>query len=77
VALVPVYYQNYELGYLVSAQVIDRIVRHTGGFAGRRAAGDWLKERFFRPGARQEWSAHIASATGEALDPRFFVDRMR
>jgi peptidyl-dipeptidase A len=76
VALVPVYYQNYELGFLVSAQLVDRIVRHAGGFVGRPAAGEWLKQNFFRPGARQEWSAHIESATGEPLNPRYFVDRL-
>ena len=76
VALVPVYYQNYELGFLVSAQLVDRIVRHAGGFAGRPAAGEWLQEKFFRPGARQVWSTHIASATGEPLNPRYFLDRL-
>jgi peptidyl-dipeptidase A len=76
VALVPVYYQNYELGFLVSAQLIDRIVRHAGGFTGRKAAGEWLQEKFFRSGARQDWSTHIASATGEPLNPRYFVDRL-
>jgi peptidyl-dipeptidase A len=74
VALVPVYYQNYELGHLVSAQVRDRITTEAGGFVGRQAAGAWLREKFFRPGARREWSAHIAAATGEALDPRYFVE---
>jgi peptidyl-dipeptidase A len=76
VALAPVYYQNYELGHLVRAQLMDRIVRHAGGFTGRKAAGEWLQDKFFRPGARQEWSAHIASATGEPLNPRYFVDRL-
>ena len=76
VALVPVYYQNYELGFLVSAQLLDRIVRHAGGFIGRNAAGEWLREKFFRPGARQDWSTHIATATGEPLNPRHFVDRL-
>jgi len=77
VALVPVYYQNYELGTLVSAQLVDRIVGHAGGFVGRKAAGDWLREKFFRPGGRQDWSMHIASATGEPLNPRYFVERLR
>jgi peptidyl-dipeptidase A len=74
VALAPVYYQNYELGHLVSAQLMNRITRETGGFVGREAAGRWLKERFFQPGARQDWSGHVASATGEPLDPRYFVE---
>jgi len=47
-----------------------------GGFVGRKAAGDWLRDNFFRPGARQEWSAHITSATGEPLNPRYFIDRL-
>jgi peptidyl-dipeptidase A len=76
VALVPVYYQNYELGFLVSAQLMNRIVRPAGGFTGRKAAGEWLQEKVFRSGARQDWSTHIASATGEPLNPRYFVDRL-
>ena len=77
VALVPVYYQNYELGTLVSAQLVERIIGRVGGFVGRKGAGDWLREKFFRPGGRQDWSTHIASATGEPLNPRYFVDRLR
>jgi peptidyl-dipeptidase A len=76
VALVPVYYQNYELGYLVSAQIVDRIVRHAGGFVGRGAAGEWLKTNFFHPGARQDWASHVTAATGEPLNPQYFVDRL-
>ncbi len=74
VALASVYYQNYELGHLVSAQLMDRIKREAGGFVGRKAAGDWLKGRFFHSGARQDWAAHVASATGEPLNPRYFVE---
>ena len=74
VALAPVYYQNYELGHLVSAQLLNRITLEAGGFVGRRAAGDWLKRQFFQPGARQDWSTHVAGATGEPLNPRHFLD---
>jgi len=74
VALVPVYYQNYELGHLVAAQLTDRLRKHAGGIVGRKAAGDWLRERFFFPGARREWSAHIEYATGEPLESRYFVE---
>lgn len=73
VALVPVYYQNYELGHLISAQLVDRLRKHAGGIVGKTAAGDWLKERFFRPGAREDWAAHVKTATGEELSPRYFV----
>jgi peptidyl-dipeptidase A len=77
IALTPVYYQNYELGYLVAAQLQDRIQRQAGGFVGRPAAGEWLKERFFAPGAREEWARHVTTATGEPLNPKYFIDRVR
>jgi len=77
VALAPVYYQNYELGYLVSAQLMDRITREAGGFVDRKAAGDWLKQRFFSPGARRDWAAHVASTTGEPLSPRYFIEGLK
>ena len=76
IALEPVYYQNYELGVLVAEQARHHLVREVGGIVGRRKAGKWLIERFFRPGARLEWSAHVESATGEALNPRYFIDAL-
>jgi peptidyl-dipeptidase A len=74
VALYPVYYQNYELGFLVTAQLQDRLRKHAGGIVGRKAAGQWLVEKYFRPGAREDWAAHVKTATGEALNPQYFVD---
>ncbi len=72
-ALAPVYYHNYELGFLTSAQFRDRLQREAGGIVGRKPAGRWLQERVFRPGASQDWKAHIQSATGEPLNPQYFV----
>ncbi len=76
VALVPVYYQNYELGLMISAQIVQRLQEEVGGFVGRRAAGDWLKNRFFHAGARQDWAAHVTTATGEPLNARYLVERL-
>jgi peptidyl-dipeptidase A len=73
VALAPVYYQNYELGHLVTAQLQERLRQAVGGLTGRPKAGEWLRERFFRPGARQDWSHHVAAAAGEPLNPQYFV----
>jgi peptidyl-dipeptidase A len=73
IALAPVYYQNYELGHLVSAQFSDRLQRKYGGLVGRRGAGQWLIEHVFHPGTRQDWAGHVATATGEPLNPRYFV----
>jgi len=74
VALAPVYYQNYELGYLATAQLQDRIHKAAGGMVGRKKAGKWLIEEVFRSGASQDWMAHVATATGEPLNPKYFVD---
>ncbi|OGO71231.1 MAG: hypothetical protein A2Z37_07340 [Chloroflexi bacterium RBG_19FT_COMBO_62_14] len=73
-ALAPVYYHNYALGLLVTEQFEAHLRREAGGFVGRASAGDWLKERVFFPGAREVWTEHIASATGEPLNPRYFVE---
>ncbi len=73
IALTPVYYQNYELGQLVRAQLMDRL-RASGGIVGRREAGQWLVEKVFRPGASLDWRRHVEEATGEPLDPRYFVE---
>jgi peptidyl-dipeptidase A len=73
IATDPVYYQNYELGYLITAQIEDRIRREYGGLVGRPEAGRWLIDHVFRPGATQEWTAHVQTATGEALNPDYFV----
>jgi peptidyl-dipeptidase A len=73
VALAPVYYQNYELGYLATAQLQDRVRKAAGGFVGRKKAGKWLREKVFRSGSSQDWMTHVATATGEALNPQYFV----
>ena len=73
IALAPVYYQNYELGFLVARQFEDRIQRTAGGIVGQKKAGRWLLERVFKPGASEDWAGHVRSATGEALNPKYFV----
>jgi peptidyl-dipeptidase A len=73
-ALAPVYYHNYALGLLVTAQFDWQIRNVAGGFVGRVAAGDWLKKQVFQQGARQAWTEHIVSATGEPLNPSYFVN---
>jgi peptidyl-dipeptidase A len=73
IALYPVYYHNYELGYLTSAQILKALQGAAGGLTGRPAAGQWLVEHWFRPGAKYDWSEHIRQATGEKLNPDYFV----
>lgn len=76
VALYPVYYHNYELGYLVAAQLEASLQRHAGGLVGRPAAGAWLLEKYFWPGNQQDWSQHVTAAAGEPLNPQYFVEAL-
>ncbi len=76
IALYPVYYHNYELGHLIAAQLEARLQQHAGGLVGRPAAGAWLLEKYFWPGNQQDWSQHVAAATGEPLNPSYFVEAL-
>jgi peptidyl-dipeptidase A len=72
-AAAPVYYQSYLLGELLASQ-LDRAVRdHAGGFIGRPAAGAFLAERVFAPGATLPWRDLVAAATGSPLGPEAFL----
>jgi len=75
VALVPVYYHNYELGQLMAAQLGKQLDEQVGGIVGRPAAGRWLIDRVFSPGASLDWRSLIEQATGEPLNPSYFVER--
>jgi peptidyl-dipeptidase A len=74
IALVPVYYHNYELGHLMAAQLRNRLEEKAGGIVGKPAAGHWLIERIFSPGASLEWRALVEKATGEPLSSRYFIE---
>jgi peptidyl-dipeptidase A len=77
VALVPVYYQNYQLGYLVNVQFMERLEEHIGGLVGQDRAGRWLISRVFHSGASMDWTAHVQAVTGETLNPDYFVESVR
>jgi peptidyl-dipeptidase A len=77
VALVPVYYQNYELGFLVSAQWRHYMESEVGNMIGSQEAGRWMVHRVFQPGALYDWQKHIQVVTGEPLSPRYFVESMK
>jgi peptidyl-dipeptidase A len=75
VAAAPVYYHNYVLGNLISAQLRNYLETHItqGPFYENEVAGRYLLESFFGPGARENWRDTVLRATGEPLDPRHFV----
>lgn len=77
-ALSPVYYHNYLLGELMASQVSAAVRRETGLAAEHSVAGDarvgaFFRERIFAPGASLPWNEHLRRATGEPLNPRWFV----
>ena len=75
VATAPVYYHNYMLGELISAQLRNYLESHItqGPFYENEVAGRYLLESFFGPGARENWRDTVLRATGEPLNPEYFV----
>src|SRR5215204_4677494 len=75
VAVAPVYYHNYMLGELISAQLRNYLESHItqGPFYQNEVAGRYLLESFFGPGARENWRDTVLRATGEPLNPEYFV----
>jgi peptidyl-dipeptidase A len=75
-AVAPVYYQNYLYGEMVASQLDATLRRRTGGLVDRAEAGEYLAERFFRPGASVRWDALVEHATGEPLSVRHFAAQL-
>ena len=75
VAVAPVYFHNYMLGELISAQLRNYLESHItqGPFYDNEVAGRYLLESFFGPGARENWRDTVLRATGEPLNPEHFV----
>lgn len=78
----PVYYHNYMLGELLASQlnhyIETEVLGAAGGripYAGHPEVGAYLKERVFSVGALYRWDEMIERATGEKLNPRYFVEQ--
>jgi peptidyl-dipeptidase A len=74
IPLAPVYYQNYELGVLVTTQFEAHLKRDVGGLFNHEGAGRWLIEYVFKPGASEVWTKHVESVTGEPLTADYFME---
>ena len=74
----PIYYHNYGFGHL-AAQIRRCIEKNAvvGPFYGCEVAGRYLQEAVFGPGARDDWRTAVLRATGEELNPRYFVESLR
>jgi len=81
VALYPCYYHNYQLGELLASQLqaaINTRILNTGAtdvvsMSNEPAAGEFLLENVFGPGARYQWNDMIKRATGEELTAKYFA----
>lgn len=75
VAIAPVYYHNYVLGNLTAAQLRaymeTRVAR--GPFFLSKEAGRYLQDVFFARGASRDWKKTLIQATGEKLNPEYFI----
>jgi peptidyl-dipeptidase A len=78
VAIAPVYYHNYVLGYLTAAQLRNYLEKHIAGgpFFMSELAGRYLQEAVFGQGARNNWEETVLAATGEKLNPAYFVETL-
>jgi len=79
VAVAPVYYHNYVLGHLIAAQLRHHLEEQVAGeaFFMSEVAGRYLREAVFGPGARSRWEDTVLRATGERLNPDYFVNSLR
>ncbi|HEX2188820.1 MAG TPA: M2 family metallopeptidase [Longimicrobiaceae bacterium] len=75
----PVYYHNYLLGELMASQLTWYLGRevlrgHRGSIRGVEEVGRWLRERIFARGSSLDWNELLVQATGEGLNPHYFVE---
>lgn len=74
----PVYYHNYLLGELMASQLSAYLKREVlagrGGMKDAAEVGEFLRERIFAPGMSLDWNELLVRATGEGLEPRWFVE---
>ena len=72
-ALYPAYYQNYMLGELMASHVSHWLAGEAGGLVDRPRAGEALRTALFGTGSRADWDTTLERATGERLNPGYFV----
>jgi len=75
-ATAPVYYQNYVLGELMASQLLRHIhhsVVKSESYVGNPEVGAYLVGKIFKPGARYDWNTMLMRATGEPLNPEYFI----
>jgi peptidyl-dipeptidase A len=81
IATAPVYYHNYLLGEMAASQLLNHLentVLHGDAMAIVNSArvGQWMRTELFEPGATRPWQQWLQHATGEELNPRYFVGQL-
>ncbi|MBN2009714.1 M2 family metallopeptidase [candidate division KSB1 bacterium] len=79
--IAPVYYHNYMLGELLASQLhfqlLSKVMPEAGNQSGtyvqQPEIGTYLKQNVFQPGSEYRWNEMIQKATGEPLNPAYFV----
>ncbi|MGE5673130.1 MAG: M2 family metallopeptidase [Mycobacterium leprae] len=76
-ATAPVYYHNYLIGEVTASHIHHHVAKATGTtrVVGNQGVGEWLVERWFKPGAIYSWTELVEHATGEPLSPKYFVEQ--
>ena len=77
------YYHNYLMGELFGSQLHNYIVANVLGlesdegvsYVRQKKVGDYLRENVFEVGRAYLWNDMISRATGEGLDPKYFVEQ--
>ncbi len=72
-SLAPVSYQDYLLGELMASQLTHFIEKNISDNLFSPEVGQYLIHDFFKPGATLQWNEKIKRATGEYLNPLYFV----
>ena len=78
----PVYYHNYQLGELMASQLMNYIAKNIEksddiskiSFNKKKAIGNYLKEKVFNPGAKYYWNDMVKIATGDYLNPDYYIN---
>jgi peptidyl-dipeptidase A len=80
--IAPCYYHNYLLGELFASQVNHHMAKTIPAmktdkgvsYVGKKDVGAYLQKNIFEPGAVYHYNEMMKKATGEPMDPKYFVD---
>lgn len=77
----PVYYHNYLLGAMMSAQLRDYMLSNVvdgdrDALVSDPRVGHYLVERVFRPGSSHDWRGWLRQSTGQDLSAEYYIQRL-